>query len=275
MKDHELFLQQGKLQESLECIQNEIRSDASNLDYRIFLFQLLAIQGSWDRADKQLDVIAKLDDGALAMVHAYRAAIQCERERESVFRAKSDPVFMGKPEEWQALMLQALKLTVEGKEEASHELRVQALELAPTLAGTINGEPFEWFADADSRLGPILEVYVEGRYMWVPFTNISRIEIEKPEDLRDMVWMPAHIKWQTEGESFVLIPTRYPFSATQDDMLALSRKTEWDEKGETSYFGYGQRLLVSNFNDYPILDIRQLTFEAHSVSSQHDEASTE
>lgn len=272
MMNHEQYLQQGKLKESLESIQDKIRSDASNLDYRIFLFQLLSIQGSWDRADKQLDVIAKLDDGALAMVHAYRAAIQCERTREAVFIGKADPVFMGKPEEWQALMLQALKLSIEGKGEASQELTAQALDLAATSIGTINDEPFEWIADADSRLGPMLEVFVEGRYMWVPFTNILRLEIEEPEDLRDMVWMPAHIQWQTEGESFVLIPTRYPFSATQDELLALSRKTEWDKKGEGIYFGYGQRLLVSNVDDYPILDIRQLTFEAHPIEPQLDEA---
>lgn len=262
--DHEQYLQQGNLQASLDSIQDKIRSDASNVGSRIFLFQLLVVLGSWDRADKQLDVIAKLDDGALAMVHAYRAAIQCERTREAVFTATEDPVFIGKPEEWQALMLQALKLTVEDKDEASQELRDKALEFAPSLAGSVNGESFEWFADADSRLGPMLEVFVEGRYMWVPFTNISRIEIEKPEDLRDMVWMPAHIQWQTEGESFVLVPTRYPFSSNQDELLALSRKTEWDQKGDNSYFGYGQRLLVSDSNDYPLLDIRELIFESYA-----------
>lgn len=268
MPNHEQFLQQGKLTESLEAIQSEIRSDASNLDYRIFLFQLLVILGSWDRAEKQLDVIAKLDDGALAMVHAYRAAIQCERAREEVFTGKTDPVFMGKPEEWQALILQALKLNIEGKDRAAQDLRDKALELASTLPGTIDGDHFEWFADADSRLGPMLEVYVEGRYMWVPFTNISRIEIEAPEDLRDMVWIPGHIQWQTEGESFVLIPTRYPFSANQDDSLALSRKTEWEEKSDNTYFGYGQRLLVTDHKDYSLLDIRQLAFEHYSSDEE-------
>lgn len=263
MVDHELLLQEGKLQESLESIQDKIRSDASNLDYRIFLFQLLAVRGSWDRAEKQLDVIAKLDDGALAMVHAYRAAIQCERTREEVFSAKLEPVFMGQPKEWQALMVQALKMTIEGKNELALELRSKALEMAETLSGSINGDAFEWIADADSRIGPTLEVFVEGRYMWVPFTNISRIELDEPEDLRDMVWMPAHIQWQTEGESFVMIPTRYPYSADQHDALALSRKTEWIDAGSETYVGFGQRQLVTDVNDYPLLDIRELTLESN------------
>ena len=260
--NHEQYLQQGKLQDSLKSIQNEVRANASDVKSRIFLFQLLAVLGSWDRAVQQLDVIAKLDDGALAMVHAYRAAIQCELVREEVFSGKADPVFMGEPKEWQALMVQALKLTVEGKDEASQSLRLKALDLAPSLGGTINGDSFDWVADADSRIGPMLEVIVDGRYMWVPFTNISRMVIEEPEDLRDVVWIPAHIQWKTEGESFVLIPTRYPFSSTQDDALALSRKTEWDQKGAEMYIGYGQRLLVTDALDYSILDIRELNLNS-------------
>lgn len=260
--NHEQYLQKGKLQDCLESIQNEIRTNSSNVKSRIFLFQLLSVLGSWDRAIKQLDVIAKLDDGALAMVHAYRAAIQCELVREEVFTGKFDPVFMGEPKEWQALMVQALKLTVEGENNASQKLRQEALSLAPATGGTINGDSFEWIADADSRIGPMLEVIVDGRYMWVPFANISRMEIEEPEDLRDVVWIPAHIQWRTEGESFVLIPTRYPFSSTQDDAFALSRKTEWEQKGVDMYLGYGQRILVSNLMDYPIMDVRELKFDS-------------
>ena len=110
---HEQFLQDGDLESSLESIQKAIRSDASNVKHRIFLFQLLVILGSWDRAAKQLDVIAKMDVSTLIMVHEYRAAIECELYREKVFSGNKDPVFMGKPDEWQALILQSLKLSAQ------------------------------------------------------------------------------------------------------------------------------------------------------------------
>ena len=262
--NHEQQLQQGNLNDCLESIQDEIRSDASNVKHRIFLFQLLVVQGAWDRAAKQLDVMAKMDDSTLAMVHEYRAAIECERYREAVFSGGKDPIFMGKPDEWQALMLQALKNSSEGNEADAQKLRDKALGMAPTSSGTINEDKFEWIADADSRLGPLLEVFVDGQYRWVPFTIIKRIAIEAPENLRDFVWMPAHIQWETEGESFVLIPTRYPFSAKQDHQLALSRKTEWLEKGDNSYFGFGQRLLVTDQQDYSQLDIRDIFFDLNA-----------
>lgn len=258
---HEKYLQEGDLNSSLESIQNEIRANASDVKSRIFLFQLLVILGQWDRAAKQLDVIANMDISTLPMVNDYRTAIECERYREDVFLGKNDPVFMGKPDEWQALILQSLKLTAKDKDNDSSLIRNQALEMAPTIAGTINSEAFEWIADADSRLGPLLEVFVEGQYRWVPFTNIKRIAIEVPENLRDFVWVPAHIQWASEGESFVFIPTRYPFSAEQDDQLALSRKTVWVDHGEDSFAGFGQRLLTTDLNDYSLLDIRDIFFE--------------
>jgi type VI secretion system protein ImpE len=33
--------------------------------------------------------------------------------------------------------------------------------------------------------------------------------LEAPEDLRDLVWMPAHLRFENGGESLALIPTRY------------------------------------------------------------------
>ena len=38
----------------------------------------------------------------------------------------------------------------------------------------MDGHGFEWIADADSRLGPLLEVILEGKYYWAPFCRIAR-----------------------------------------------------------------------------------------------------
>jgi len=257
----EELIRDGNPDEALLVLQEEIRKNSADYKLRIFLFQLLAVLGKWDRATKQLDVIAKMEDSTLAMVYEYRAAIECEVYREEVFSGNKDPIFMGQPDEWQALLLQSLKLSASENYKESKVLTHQAMDMAPSTAGTINGNNFEWIADADARLGPLLEVFVEGQYRWVPFTNIKRLAIEAPENLRDFVWMPAHIQWETEGESFVLIPTRYPFSAEQNHQLALSRQTEWVEKREDSFIGYGQRLFVTNENDYSLLDIRDVFFE--------------
>ncbi len=32
-----------------------------------------------------------------------------------------------------------------------------------------------------------------GKYYWVPFCRIQKIETEKPIDMRDLVWLPARL----------------------------------------------------------------------------------
>lgn len=258
----EQSLREGKVQEALEQLQDAVRSDPSSARYRIFLFQLLALLGQWKRALNQLNVSGDLDSANLAMVHAYRDAIQCEALRAEVFAGKRTPVVFGEPEQWIALMIEALRRTAEGQHAEAGRLRGEALELAPATPGTINGEAFEWISDADPRTGPLLEVVVEGRYTWVPFSRIHRIETEEPADLRDFVWTPAHLTWSNGGQSVGMIPTRYPGSeSSEDGLVVLARKTDWQEVAPETQLGLGQRLLATDQADHPLLEAREIILD--------------
>lgn len=265
----EEYLKQGNLKDALQTLQQQIRARPEHAEYRIFLFQLLAVSGQWDRALTQLNVIKDLDAAALAMVAMYKQVIACERFREAVFLGQNDPVILGQPVEWLALLQQSLKLTAEGKYATSQDLRNRAFELAPSVSGVINDTEFSWLADSDARLGPVLEVMVEGRYLWVPFERISKITIEPPTDLRDVVWLPAHFTWTNGGEYYGVIPTRYPESyQSEDPLLALSRKTVWDGYDEELFLGRGQKILTTDTEDYPLLDVRSIHFNAAPETTQ-------
>ena len=256
------ILRGGNPKEALASLQDQVRKNPSNPEYRTFLFQLLSVLGQWDRAMNQLNVVAELDDGTLAMVQTYREALRCEVLRSEIFNGKRSPLLFGQPQEWVALMIEALRLSADGKIPESQEIRHEAFETAPATSGTINGEAFSWIADADSRLGPILEVILNGQYYWVPFHQIKAINIEEPADLRDMVWMPAYFTWSNGGETVGLIPTRYPETLNSDDpLLLMNRKTEWIDQGEDLFTGLGQRMLTTDAGDYPLLDIREIKLD--------------
>mgnify|MGYP001163420082 FL=1 len=264
-------LKQGDLNTALQLLQEVVRKNPASSEHRVFLFQLLSILGQWDRALTQLNVAADLDAGALAMKMMYGQVLNCEALREKVFQGECETVVFGKPQEWVALLLQALKLSATGEIGKSDEVRARAFEDAPSISGEIDGQPFDWIADADSRLGPVMEAVIEGRYLWIPFNNIKSIVIEPPEDLRDMVWIPAHFDWVNGGESYGLIPTRYPESYRQSDpLIALSRKTEWEELSQDLFVGYGQKLLTTNSADYPILDVRVIQLNSPDVDEGSD-----
>jgi type VI secretion system protein ImpE len=258
-------LRAGDPAQALGLLQEQVRGKPGDAKLRTFLFQLLAVLGHWDRALAQLDVVGQLDAGALAMVAMYRDAIRCEVLRKKVFSGQTSPLLFGEPEQWLALLIESLLLSGRGQQNESATLRAQAFDGAPASPGVVDDRPFEWIADADSRLGPILEAVINGRYYWVPFARLSRVAIEAPTDLRDMVWLPAHLEFSNGGETMALIPTRYPGSETSEDgAIVLARKTIWEERGADTFLGLGQRVLATDFGELSILDLRELRLAATS-----------
>jgi type VI secretion system protein ImpE len=255
-------LRAGNLEEALADLQAEVRKDPANPKSRTFMFQLLCLLGRWDKARTQLEVLADMDKQTMSMVQTYGAALQCEAVRAEVFAGKRPPLVFGKPGEWVALLLEALKLTAAGKHAEAADLRGKAFEAAPTTSGQIEGQPFAWIADADSRLGPMLEAIVNGRYYWLPFQRLKEIRVEKPADLRDFVWTPAYLTLANGGETVALIPTRYPGSeASGDGQIRLARKTTWTEQGPDTFIGLGQRVLATDGGELALLDVRTIALE--------------
>ncbi|MEZ6234606.1 MAG: type VI secretion system accessory protein TagJ [Phycisphaerales bacterium] len=265
------LIREGKPAEALAAVQDEVRKAAADAKPRVFLFQLLSVLGNWDRALTQLNVAADLDKECELMAKVCREAIQCQALRNAVFKGAKSPLIFGEPEEWIGQMVQAATLTAQGHAKAGADLRAKALEAAPAVAGAIEiedrsgpkptnkEEDFEWVADADSRLGPMLEAIVNARYYWIPMHRVRLVTIEAPSDLRDMVWLPANFMWSNGGTAVGMLFTRYPGSeSSKDGLVQLARKTDWSEDEAGASIGLGQRLLMTDAGDYPILSVRSL-----------------
>jgi len=256
-EDH---LKSGDLDATLKTLQDKVRADPADAKLRIFLFQLLCVLGDWKRAIAQLKVSAELDANATMMAQTYREAIICEVYRDKVFAGEKEPLIFGEPEEWLALLIESQKLLGSGQPEKAAELRNKAFDQAPSQGGMIDGQAFEWVADADMRLGPVLEIIVNGRYFWLPFTSIGALAMEEPGDLRDAVWTAATLTLKNGGEVAALIPTRYPGTTASGDPAAmLARNTTWADAGADTFVGIGQRLLTTDQADIALMDIRNLT----------------
>jgi len=218
----ELF-KAGKLNEAVEALGAELRNNPQDAQRRTFLFELLCFSGAWERADKQLDILAGDDQDKRMGALLYRAAINAERTRQDMFRDKT-----------------------------------YSIEDAPSASGILNGKVFLSIEDADPRIGARLEVFAGGNYMWIPFAHIASIEMQPPKQLRDLLWAPAKIETgpmfgATElGE--VLLPVLSPATASHtDDAVRLGRMTVWD--GETPF---GQKMLIVDDEEIPLLDLRRL-----------------
>lgn len=262
----------GDPEAALQQLQEQVRKEPANARLRIFLFQLLALLGHWGRALNQLTVAGELDAGALAMVQTYREALRCEVLRAEVFAGKRSPLVFGRPDEWVALLLQSQRLLAQGAGEQAGAVRARALEATPATGGTLDGAPFEWIMDGDGRLGPLLEAVVNGRYYWIPFRRIRSIRIDRPEDLRDLVWTPAQFVWANGGQSVGLIPTRYPTSERSDDAeLRLARRTDWQEDPWGTFTGLGQRMFYTDSGEYPLMEVRSMELDVPTEEAMDDD----
>lgn len=258
-------LQAGRLEECLAVLQDSVRNQPGDARLRAFLFQLFCVLGQWDRAQNQLEVLAGLKDESLLLARVYQAVIQCEGHRAEVFSGKRAPVLFGEPAEWMSWLVRAGQLVAQEQFEAAAELRDQALDAAPATPGKINDKECAWVADADTRLGPMTEIIMQGTYYWVPFCRIQRIEMKPPKDLRDLVWVPANFTWTNGGEASGFLPTRYPGTeSSTDGSLRLARKTEWIEKPSGYSMGLGQRLWATDRDDLPLLETRTVELNVAS-----------
>lgn len=253
-------LKAGDAARALKLLTDQVRSHPQDVKLRVFLFQLLAVLGQWDRALNQLTVASELDASALPMAQTYREAIHCETLRLQVFAGQKVPMLFGEPETWVALLIEALLHEGRGEHAEAATLRASALDQAPATAGTIDGQAFEWIADADGRLGPTLEAVINGRYYWVPFNRLQQVTLEAPADLRDAIWTPAHLTFSNGGETVALIPTRYPDTEiAAGDSHALARATSWRETPSGSWVGLGQRIITTSEAELALMDVRSIS----------------
>ena len=219
------------MREAAQELAAVLRDRPTDVAGRTFLFELLCFSGEYDRAEKQLNILARGGKDAETGAIVYFAALHAEKTRHDLFARESFP--------------------------ATHP--------AKSPPGTLNGKPFASLRDADPDIGARLEVFAAGAYLWIPFEHIESIEIPTPERLRDTLWTPALVR---TGPSFkgtelgeVLIPAIYPFSWKSDDeSVWLGRMTTWVGDDAGREYPSGQKILVADDQEVPFLEIRSLTF---------------
>ena len=188
------YLKQGDLSGTLSALQDQVRSNPADAKLRVFLFQLLCVQGDWHRALTQLNVAGELDSQTFPMVQTYRETLRCEALRDTVFSTDRQPLVLGEPERWIALWLEALRQANDGKLEDAATLREEAFDAGADVT-EISGKllladeqevAFEWLADGDTRIGPFFEAIVNGGYYWIPLNRVHSLTLDSPADLRDL-----------------------------------------------------------------------------------------
>jgi type VI secretion system protein ImpE len=252
-------MQPQTLDQLFEDAKNRAKNAPDDLPARSALWQIFAARGELDRARKQLELIPKLDATWMVEVQACTRLLDAEVEREAILAGKGTPSCIGEPPQWLAQQVAALQLLGEGRREAAVPLLTEVWNSGEPRAGSVNGEPFEWVRDGDARLGPCLEIIVQGRYYWAPWERVIHLEMKPPSEIRDRLWQPAMVQVTDDGPIEAFLPVRYPQPRNDDE--SMSRRTDWVQLGEELYIGYGQKCIVTDQDPVGFLDIRDFAME--------------
>jgi type VI secretion system protein ImpE len=261
LADADALLRDGDVTGARAALVDIVRSQPASEEARMFLFQLLAINGEWDKARTQLEALAQINSEARMLAVTYNQAMDGERQRTAVFAGQAEMPLLAGHEGWSEGVARSISLIAAGDIAAGIAARDEAFDNAPDMPGTLNGEPFEWIADADGRFGPTFEIIISGRYGLMPFDNVKGIKSAGPADLRDTIWYPVEIMFHSGQSSAAFLPARYPGSESSgDDAVKLGRMTGWTDR-EWGPEGAGQRLWsTSDGNDCGLLELRNLEF---------------
>jgi type VI secretion system protein ImpE len=255
--DAQALLRSGDIAGARTALAGELRRSPADANLRQFFWQLLAVVGEWDKAEQQLRTLATTEPKAMMLGSVYNQALGAMRQRARVLSGEVRATSLVGSEPWVEGLLDALQAFGRGEADATAR-SAAALAEAPATPGTMDGESFEWIADADQRFGPMLEAVIGEHYGFVPFAALKRVKVSEPADLRDTVWLPVEIETRGGQVSMAFVPVLYPGTeASGDGALMLARRTEWVERDGVEV-GIGQRLLTTDGPENGILGVRDI-----------------
>lgn len=228
----------GRLDEAIQALGVVLRDNPADAQRRTFLFELLCFAGKYDRAEKQLDILAQGGKDAQMGALLYRSALHAERTRQQMFEANELPSSSPAPR---------------------------------PVSGTLNGQPFQTIEDADPRVGARLEVFAAGQYTWIPFEQVASVNAEAPRQLRDLIWMPAKVRTAASFKGVelgeVILPVLTPLAWKHpEEAVRLGRVTAWQEIDGERQAPAGQRLLLVDGEEYPLLELRELRIDERGAA---------
>jgi type VI secretion system protein ImpE len=231
----------GKVREAIQLLTAYLRERPLDRAQRTFLFELLCFAGEYTRAEKQLAVLSSgsVDSETGAIV--YYAALHAEKTRHELIEKQQFPT------------------------------------TAPAASpkGKLNGKAFTELTDADPDIGARLEVFAAGAYMWLPFEHVASLEMRPPQRLRDTLWAPALVQTAPSFRGMdlgeVLIPAIYPFSWKHpNEQVWLGRITDWAADDAGNEYPSGQKILLVDGEEIPLLEVRTLEFDHPAQENQAD-----
>ncbi len=257
----------GDLDRALQEQTQAVKARPADMEARAKLVQILVLAGQLDRAETHLLTMAQQDASLQMGAAVFRGLLAAEEERRRVFAGSAEPNTA--PEVPPSLRdrIDALAAQTKGRDADAATLLERARGAETPVAGTADGVAFASLADGDEWLGPVLEVFAGGRYLWIPLQRLQSLEFKPPRGALDLVWRPVSLQERDGTDAQVHVPVLYAGTSEHaDGLVRAGRKTEWKDILGVGFRGAGPRVLLATGSEdgaereLPLLSLQSIEF---------------
>jgi len=236
----------GEIAAAISAQSGLLRARPTDRDARWFLFVLLCYAGEHDRAILQLDTLAQQNAEFGMGSVVYRSLVVADAERAAVLTRAGSPLLPADSPAHVEARLQALRALRDGRASEARGALERAERARPALEGKVDGEAFTDLFDSDELLGPVLEVFAGGHYLWLPLERVRTLQLRPPKHQLELLWLPAELEDAAGDTATVHLPALYFGSPAADDArLRGGLMTEWREQDGLVVRGLGQKVLLA------------------------------
>lgn len=264
MKTLHTLLQHAKLTEALELLASQLQEKPQDVDLRSSFIELLCIDGQFERADKQLNLLIKQHPDCLIGATNLRQLIRAAQSRLDFEQGAATATLVKAADEAFAALLR-LRLAQSENDPVQLVKSAEQLETCrQNVAMEIDGQTRDVVRDLDDTLAGFLEVFgTDGKYYLIPFDALISVDIKPVTSVIEQVWRKVDIDIDGGlcGEAF--IPMTYINSQT--DAEKLGRETDWrDVLGTEVCTGVGQKMCLFGDEAVVLSQIQHLKTKAHT-----------
>jgi type VI secretion system protein ImpE len=256
------LFQQARLDDAFASLTTALRSRPADIDLRYTMVGLLALRGEYDRALVHLEFIAGERPELATAVAMYVSSIHGEEERRRAYDAGHvlgcDPTT-----EVAVKARAALRQALAARDEAAAAAAMATIAAEPAVAALVDGRAVADLRDHDDGVGTVLEVFVGGRCLWVPFAQLRSLKFTPPRGLLDLIWAQCVVE-TTQGTRYTChVPALYCGThGRADAQVRCGQKTEWVDELGIAFRGFGQRVLLAGDQELELLRVREVKFGA-------------
>ncbi|USD67514.1 type VI secretion system accessory protein TagJ [Vibrio sp. SCSIO 43136] len=246
MEQLKALIEQGKLSQAIEQTVMGLKSKPKDKELRSQFVELLCIDGQFERADQQLELITKQHPECLPGVINMRQLVKAAQCRQDFAQGGDCASTVGKSSVSLAPLIEMRLAILQGNSLELSQMAQQLEAQRKQVNVQIAGQDCHELRDIDDSLGGHLEVFgANGLYYIIPIANITWLKLLPVTSLFELVWRKAEIDINNGPSGEVFIPLTYISSQTDAQKLGL--ETDWQALlGSDIYQGQGQKMFLVN-----------------------------